>query len=30
MNFETDNWSILSGINLSKVTSLGDVYFKSI
>ena len=30
MNSETDNWSILSGINFSRVTSLGDGYFKSI
>ena len=30
MNSETDNWSILSGIKVSRVTSLGDGYFKSI
>ena len=30
MNSETDNWSILSGINFSRVTSLCDGYFKSI
>ena len=30
MNSETDNWSILSGINFSRVASLVDGYFKSI
>ena len=30
MNSETDNWSILSGINFSRAASLGDGYFKSI
>ena len=30
MMSETDNLSKLSGINFSRVTSLGDVYYKSI
>ena len=30
MNSETENWRILSGINFSRVASLGDGYFKSI
>ena len=30
MNLETDNWSILSGNNFSRVASLGDGYFKTI
>ena len=30
MNSETDNWSILSCINFSRLASLGDGYFKSI
>ena len=30
LNSETDNWSMLSGIDFSKIVSLGDCHFKSI
>ena len=30
LNSETDNWRMLSGIDFSKIVSLGDCHFKSI